>query len=245
MRILFLFFSLSIIVSCKKKEDCPAPKAGQTIVNDIPGTYSGYFTTTINYNHGLNYKDTTVESLLYFHDTPTNNYENTTSTVTSVDIDGQSVSNFSYYYYFSAYYDSINPISLRGLFNNINYNFNSSSFGTININDVRIGGNFSNNMSLPLNFSNSTPYVISLNNITNTTKIKIDIYNAGGGIVERIVLPTNPTAKFYASEFNNTSVGSSTGMDVSLINMKDTIINGFKFKLEKIVRHRYTLTYTN
>lgn len=245
MRILFLLFALSIFSSCKKKEDCPAPLAGQTIINDIPGIYSGYFKTTIDYNHGASYQDTVIESLVYFHNTPTDNYETTTSSVNSLEVNGQSAFNSQYYYYFSINYDLSNPVSLKGLFNNINYNFNSSTFGTIAINDVRSGGNFSNNMSIPLNFSNSSPYVITLNNITNSTKIKIDIYNSGGGIVERIVLPTNPTAKFYASEFNNTTVGSSTGMDVSLINTKDTTINGFKFKLEKTVRHKYALTYTN
>lgn len=234
----------AMFFSCKKKEECPAPKAGQVIINDVPGQYSGYFTTTIDYIHGLNYKDTTITTRMYFHDIPTNNYESTTHLVNSAEVNGNLLYNSSFSYYQSLMYDSVNAISLIGMFNHLNYNFSSSVFGTISLNDNRVGGNFSNIAAIPLNFSNSTPYSINLNNVTNCTKVLIEIAN-GVGIVERTVLPANAAAQFHATEFLNTTSGNITGLNISLINSLDTIINGSKFKLEKIIRHRYGITFTN
>lgn len=246
MRIPFLFFALLIIVSCKKKEACPVPKAGQTIVNDVLGQYSGYFKTTIQYDHGLTPpEDTSIVSQLYFYNTPTNNYEYQTSTVNNVNLNSY---NYNYNdWWYECYIDNNLGNSLSAyasFFNNLVYSFNSPTFGSITFTDNRPGGNFSNSNSIPLIFSNSIPYIITLNNVTNCTKVLIGISD-GSGIIERTVLPTNAVAKFYATEFLNTTPGNVSGLNISLINTIDTIINGHKFKLEKTIRHRYILTYTN
>lgn len=243
MRTLFLFIALSTLISCKKKEECPGPKPGQTIINDVPGQYSGFFTSFLECNHTSS-QDTIIECYMTFFNTPVNHSGYAQSTVNSIDVNGQYTDDYSFSYYCSVYYDSLTPISFKNFFNNLNYNFSSSKFGTISLCDNQFTGNFSNSNSIPLTFSNSNPYIITLNNVTNCTKIIISINN-GAGDIERTILPSNPTAKFYASELNNTAVGNNVGLSVFLISSKDTTINGFKFKTEKNIEHRYMLTYTN
>jgi hypothetical protein len=251
MKLFNVFLVLFVLIGCKKKEDCPGPKAGQTIINDVSGEYSGLFETTIQYNHSSNQQDTTITSFLSFFNTPISNSFGSGSlstiadTVDIADVNGYFAYNYSNYYYVSIDNYMANPSnSCKNIFNNLIYNFSSTKFGTISLNDHQLSGSFTNITSIPLTFSNSNPYTLTLNNLTNCSKITVEI-NDGVLIASRTVLPSNPNVKFYASEIINTTPGNITTLNISLINSKDTTINGYKFKLKKNIRHSYDLTFTN
>ncbi len=238
-----IYLSLLIsLVSCKK--DCPAPLPGNTIYQDIPSKYSGLFSIKMFKEHSTffnlsSYPDSVIDISISTYNDKTNylGSEYDFSPVSSVSVTNTpnlSLGSSDYSTNLLSASD-VYPYSFLGYFKSIHYYIDSPKYGVISLDDIRPEPTFTNQNSIPLNFSISNSYTLSLNGLTNCNYALLFL----GDELYRKILPSNPVTKFYASELNYANVGDTLGLTIQLYNEKDSLISGNIFKLRKVMSHDY------
>ena len=239
------------LYSCKK-ETCPAPIPGKVIDQDVIGEYGACIEAGMTKNYNLSYywmHDSSGEIDISVFNIPTTkpiHGYNQTSIIDSIYINGHDFSPYGLSVpYYSIRVDSslLTPSNyFANYFKSINYKIQSSKYGIINYIDNRTIPNFTNFNSIPLSFSNSSPYTLSLTGVTNCNLITAYMSEYLSNDVSRSIPIINSTTKFYPSEFFNTAVGQKLNLSIELISEKDTVIFGCKIKTRKAIRYLYQLT---
>lgn len=231
----YSFVMFILLVSCKKETVQPDPIPGKVIVKSKGLPYSGYIETALTvYHRPGNIMDSSLSSSIYLYDAVPTGSE-------AISLNGYPFSSSGSSYYLSLYpADISNPFLSE--FRSLSYSGTLVGSGNFSLNDNRAIGFFSNHNSIPLNFSKANGYTCTLNNLANCDFIQANI---GINQANRSLSIQNPMFKFFDSELLNTSVGSKTSLQISLIAQKDTLINSKKFFIDKKVIHNYELTFTN
>lgn len=236
-----IYLSLLIsLFSCKK--ECPAPLPGNTIYQNVIGkTYSGNFTTRMATHHyNTTNSDSIFNSYVYIYDTPTDLMGTNTSTLNSLSVNNETCYYSPPFYVTSSFNQTLNNNLF--LLQNVNYNINSSKYGIFTLTDNRAIPTFTNQNSISLSFSQTNPYILTLNGLTNCTYATVFLELNDRPVIRKIT-PSNTTTKFYYSEIESFSIGDSTRLYIELVNESDTIISGNRFKLQKNVIHNYSLKF--
>lgn len=222
-----------IAMSCKKETVQPDPIPGRVIIKQGQPVYAGYIETTLEVNHYSG--DTSLMSLISLAAIDSIK----SSSVMSINSINFERSGSSYSIFLTS---SDMSVPFLSWFRSIHYSGIMEGTGSVSMTDQRPLGNFSNKNTVPLNFSKSTGYSFTLANVVDCDYIEARIFidNAYRNISKQ-----SPSFKFYDYELLNSSVGSTRDMGLSLISIKDTLINNRKFGLAKSVRHIYRLTHTN
>ncbi len=232
---------LTLLVSCKKEEVQPDPIPGKTVVKHSQGTYSGYLYSQARIQRWPgNTRDTSLITGVCIYDKPMFGF-GTSSSLNSASANTRPLVFDGYSYSLNLdSWSSSAPILPE--FRIINYSINSPAQGTINLVDSRPLPSFSNHNTVPLNFSKSQGYTLTLNNLANCTGIEARL---GLNMAYRSVPVLNPSFKFYESELLNTATGNTIELEITLHQAKDSVINGKKLYLDKKVIQSYQLTFIN
>lgn len=227
-----------------KKETCPAPIPGKVTDQVVIGEYGACLETELTINHSFG-PDSAGEIDISVFDTlttkPLHGEGQTSSTIDSISVNGLDFPTYGFWYYYNFNIDStlLAPSNHFANFcKSINYKIRSPKYGVINYIDNSAIPSFTNFNAIPLTFSNSSPYILTLSGVANCNLITAYIYYDS----PKNISLTNSTTKFYASEFFNTAVGQKLSLTIKLISDKDTIISGCKIKSRKTVYHCYQLT---
>lgn len=222
-----------IAMSCKKEVVQPDPIPGRVIVKQHQPVYAGYIETILEVNHYS--ADTFLMSTISLNTIDSIK----SSSVMSLNnlIFGKSGSSYNIFLRSSDI-----TVPFLSWFRSIHYSGIMEGTGSVSLNDQRLLGDFSNKNTVPLNFSKSAGYSFTLANVVNCDYIEARIFTDNA---YRNISKQNPSFKFYDYELLNSSVGSTRDMGLSLIWIKDTLINNRKFTLSKSIRHVYRLTHTN
>lgn len=229
-------FLFGLFVSCKKETVQPDPIPGKVIIKKSPLTHSGYIETslTINYETG-NVMDTSLTSSIYLYDATITNPSQ------SVHLNSFLFDSYSTTYHLWLTSGEISTPFLSE-YRSLKYSGVLPGTGNFTMKDNRPLGSFSNQNTVPLNFSKSNGYTCTLNNVANCDFIEARI---GLNQTYRYFSIQSPTFKFFDSEILNSTLGSQTSLKITLIAEKDTVINNKKFFMRKNVTHNYILTFTN
>lgn len=242
LRIVSVFtILLTLVVSCKKETVQPDPVPGQTIVKHSQGTYSGYIYSELRVRRWPgNTRDTSLKTGVCIYDKPMFGF-GTSSSLNSASANTYPLVFDGYSYSLSL--DSWNiSTSYLPEYRAINYNINSPVHGNISVVDNRPLPSFSNHNTVPLNFSKSQGYTLTLNNLANCTGIEARL---GLNMAYRSVPVLNPSFRFYESELLNTATGNTIELEITLHQAKDSVINGKKIYLDKEIIQSYQLTFIN
>jgi hypothetical protein len=232
---------ITLFVSCKKETVQPDPIPGKTVVKQSQGTYSGYIYSELRIQRRPgNPNDSSIRTNVRVYDKPVFGF-GATSTLNSASANMRPLPFGGYAYDLSLYSGDISTPFLSE-HRTINYSMNSPVLGSIGFVDNRPLPSFSNHNTVPLSFSKSQGYSLTLNGLANCSSIEARI---GLNMTYRSVSSLNPSFKFYDSELINTAIGDKQSLDLVLHQGKDTIIGGRKFYIDKQVTQSYQLTFTN
>lgn len=241
MRQLIYILLMVVLFACKKKTT-PDPIPGKVIAKYTPGTYSGYLSSKLNIHHEPgNLNDSSIYSQVAVYENPVVVTGAPSSVINSVDVNTHPLSKTNNFYYADLFGEDISS-SFLAEYRSLNYSINSSKLGMITFSDNRPFPSYSNHNSIPLNFSKSAGYSLTLNGLSNCTGIEVRV---GVNMAYRITSPLNPSFKIHESELLDVVVGDKTVLYVVLRQSKDTVINGRKFQINKEVEQSYILTFTN
>lgn len=230
-----------MMISCKKETVQPDPIPGKTVVKHSQGTYSGYISSTLRIKRWPgSTKDSSLRVSVCMYNDPTLDF------VASSSLNSASVNTHPLTFDGHSYSETLDYWNMSTPFlpecRAINYNINSPVHGTINLVDSRPLPSFSNHNTVPLNFSKSQGYTLTLNNLSNCNGIEARI---GLNMAYRSISILTPSLKFYDSELLNTATGNTIELEIILHQAKDSVVNGKKLYLDKQVIQSYQLTFIN